>query len=156
MASLEYRQEGGGVYRAVAGDGEDAPTGVLGNAGMITRAPSRMIPLKRTKLDGREHAYLSSIITLEEWALPPQGAGGEAATSVDNAMDLLVAAARAARPDTRRDTPQPASERLARRAARPAHLRPPGRGHRGRVHVRGHRPGAAPDAPGRRQHGRRL
>lgn len=104
MASLEYRLEGNGVYRAVAGEGDEAPTGVIGNAGMITHAPDRMIPLKRTKLESREHAYLSNIITLEEWALPPRITDGEAATSAETTMHLLVKASRAARPETWRDT----------------------------------------------------
>ena len=104
MASLEYRLEAGGVYRAITGEGDAAPTGVLGNVGMITHAPNRMIPLKRMKLESREHAYLSNIITVEEWALPPRVTEGEAVTSAESAMDLLVQASRAARPETRRDT----------------------------------------------------
>jgi HrpA-like RNA helicase len=104
MASLEYRLEGEGVYRAVAGDDDTAPTGVLGNAGMVPHAPSRMIPLKRTKLESREHAFLSNIVTVEEWALPPRITEGEAVTSTASAMDLLVRASREARPEPKRDT----------------------------------------------------
>jgi HrpA-like RNA helicase len=104
MASLEYRLEGGGVYRAVTGDGDTAPTGVLGNAGMFPHAPSRVIPLKRAKLESREHAFLSNIVTLEEWALPPLATEGEPVTSTAGAMDLLVRASREARPETKRDT----------------------------------------------------
>lgn len=103
MASLEYRLEGEGVYRAVAGDGDTGPTGVLGNAGMIPQAPTRMIPLKRTKLESREHAFLSNIVALEEWALPPRVTEGEAVTSAASAMDLLVRASREARPEPKRD-----------------------------------------------------
>jgi HrpA-like RNA helicase len=103
MASLEYRSDGNGVFRAVTAAGAESATGILGNASMTKRAPDRMIPLKRTKLESREHAFLSNIVTLEEWALPPQDTDGEAATSVDSAMELIVRASRAARPETRRD-----------------------------------------------------
>ena len=103
MASLEYRLEGGDIYRAVTGDGEATPTGVLGNAGMVLHAPSRMIPLKRTKLESREHAFLSNIVTLEDWALPPHVTDGEAVTSAASAMDLLVKASREAQPEAKRD-----------------------------------------------------
>ena len=104
MASLEYRLEGDGIYRASTGDGDAAPTGELGHASMFRHAPGRMIPLKRTKLESREHAFLSNIVTLEEWALPARAAAGEPVTSAAGAMDLLVRAAREARPETRRDT----------------------------------------------------
>ncbi|MYS22771.1 Helicase conserved C-terminal domain-containing protein [Streptomyces sp. DvalAA-14] len=103
MSSLEYRLQSQDVYRAVTGEGESFPTGVLGNAGLVANPPRRIIPLKRNKPGGRDHAYLSNIITLEDWALPTPRQDGEAVTGTADAMDLLVKASRHAKPDTRRD-----------------------------------------------------
>ncbi|MAY97888.1 MAG: hypothetical protein CMH84_15345 [Nocardioides sp.] len=104
MASLEFREVGDGVYRAVTSEGDAAPTGVLGNAAMLSNPPTRMIPLKRTKPTNRDHAFLSNIVTVEPWALASAQEDGEAATSTASAIDLLVNAAASARPDTARDT----------------------------------------------------
>ncbi|WP_405528053.1 helicase-related protein [Streptomyces canus] len=103
MSCLEYRLQSQDVYRAVTGDGHSYPTGVLGSAGMVANPPSRIIPLRRTKPEGRDHAYLSNIITLEKWALPLPHQDGETATGAADAIDLLVKASRQARPETGRD-----------------------------------------------------
>jgi HrpA-like RNA helicase len=102
MSSLEYRRGPDGVYVAASSIGAQA-TGVLG-ADVRTGEPARIIPLKRKQADGKPHAFLSSVVTVEEWALPPAAAPGEEPTSAESAMQLLCATARSAPPDTARDT----------------------------------------------------
>jgi HrpA-like RNA helicase/predicted RNA-binding protein YlqC (UPF0109 family) len=102
MAPLEYRLEGEGVYRGVTGEGDRHPTGVLGNAELLRSPPERIIPLRRVKPERAEHAYLSSIVTVEDWAIE-QEASGEEAIGVESSMRLLAAVARHGTPDTSRD-----------------------------------------------------
>lgn len=102
MSSLEYRLDSEGIYRGITGEGGRHPTGVLGNAELLSEPPERIIPLRRVKPERAEHAYLSNIVTVEDWALE-QGASGEEAVGVESSMQLLVAAARHGTPDTSRD-----------------------------------------------------
>jgi hypothetical protein len=103
-ASLEYRRESGGTtYFSTAHDGSPAVSGVIDNSSLFPEASARIIPLKRNKQPGRDDAYLSNIVTLEEWALPEHSPDGGASTSTGS-LDLLVQAARAARPEAERST----------------------------------------------------
>jgi len=104
FASLEYRRESGGTtYFSTAQNGSPAVTGVIDNSSLFPGASARIIPLKRNKQPGRDDAYLSNIVTLEEWALPDQSSDGGAPTSTGS-LDLLLKASRAARPEAERST----------------------------------------------------
>ena len=104
MASLQYKLVGDGVYQAVTGESDTYPTGVMGNAGMVQGQPERVLPLKRIKLDRREHAFLSNIVCIEGWALPRHDDDADVAAGTADPMELLVLASKYARPETTRDT----------------------------------------------------
>ena len=103
LASLEYRRVGDGTYLSLAQNGSTAVSGVIDNSTLFTEVSARIIPLKRSKQEGKDDAYLSNVITVEEWALPsdlsdgcPAGLGGS--------LDLLLKASSFARPEAKRST----------------------------------------------------
>jgi HrpA-like RNA helicase/uncharacterized protein YndB with AHSA1/START domain len=95
MAALEYRRAGDGYQGTAAGTGPP-PAGQLGNPGLLRQVPDRIIPLKR------DRQVLSNIVAVEDWALP-ENRDGESPSATEQAIGLLVAAARHGRPDTSRD-----------------------------------------------------
>jgi HrpA-like RNA helicase len=103
MASLEYRLAGDGIYMGTAPEGAPATTAIINSTGLTTGCPKRVIPLRRASFDWSERTLLSNLITVEEWALPPQPRPGEEATSVAASMELLLAAAEHGKADTTRD-----------------------------------------------------
>ena len=101
--SLEYRSDAEGQYVPVAQDGTSTLTGLIDSWSLLPEVSSRIIPLKRNKQEGGRGTYLSNIITLEEWAVPPSGFEDDAHTSPVGSLDLLVKAATFARPESRRN-----------------------------------------------------
>jgi HrpA-like RNA helicase len=103
-ASLEYRRNlDGKTYFSTAQDGSPAVSGVIDNSSLFPEASTRIIPLKRNKQAGKQDAYLSNIVTVEDWALPDQSPDGRAPIST-GPLDLLLKASRAARPEPERST----------------------------------------------------
>lgn len=97
-ASLQYRREAEGTYLSVSADGSAAVAGVIDNSTLFPDAAPRIIPLKRNKQDGKDHAYLSNIVTFEEWASPPERTAGHLGKT-NGALDLLLKASRSAQPE---------------------------------------------------------
>ena len=102
MSSLEYRLDGE-IYRPASPNDPDAGTTAILGRSLIENVPRRLIPLKRKRPPNNDFAYLSNLITLEEWALEPLQIGGEAPTSVARTMQMLVQAAQYGKPETAKD-----------------------------------------------------
>jgi HrpA-like RNA helicase/predicted RNA-binding protein with RPS1 domain len=103
FAPLEFRRGADGSYLSVDQDGLAAVSGVIDNSNLFPEVSDRIIPLKRNKQEGKDHAYLSSVVTLEEWALPDDSSDGHSA-GPGGSLDLLLKASRAARPEVQRST----------------------------------------------------
>jgi hypothetical protein len=101
FASLEYRRGVDGVYQSVTQNGPSAVSGVVDKSTLFPDASDRIIPLKRNKQDSKDDAYLSNIITIEEWALPPDGTD-DRQTASGGSLDLLLLASRYSRPEAHR------------------------------------------------------
>ena len=97
MSALEYRRTGDGGYQPTAAGAEAAPPGArIADGGLLRQVPERIIPLRR------DRQGLANIVAIEDWALTGDS-GGRPPSATENAMGLLVAAARHGRPDTSRD-----------------------------------------------------